>query len=186
MNTYEIFKSLVPSTLLHTQQSWIILAAKGSTWKISSGIILANFCRFAFLLCLYQLSFSFSSQALWPHIWWLFFFPFYCLDWIMDVFWSVDLAFDLAIHMMLYMSILKLHILKKTPRMLAYLSHSPIQRRRSDRIVLSHLKIICWHKGKFSDWFILWTFWQKVLQKVSRWWQRNNLNLPSIVDTTNL
>lgn len=81
MNTYEIFKSLVPSTLLHTQQSWIILVAKGSTWKISSGIILANFCRFAFLLCLYQLSFSFSSQALWPHIWWLFFFPF-LLPWL--------------------------------------------------------------------------------------------------------
>ena len=110
----------------------------------------------------------------------------YCLDWIMDVFWNVDLAFDLAIHKMLYMRVIKRHILQKTLRMLAYLSHSPIQRGRSDRIVLSHLKIICWYKGKFSDWFILWTFWQKVLQKVSRWWRRNNLNLPSIMDTTNL
>lgn len=79
MNTHEIFKSLVPSTLLPTQQFWIILAAKGSTLKISSGILLANFSRFAFLLCLYQLSFSFSSQALRPHIWWLFFFLFVAL-----------------------------------------------------------------------------------------------------------
>lgn len=80
MNTHEIFKSLVPSTLLPTQQFWIILAAKGSTLKISSGILLANFSRFAFLLCLYQLSFSFSSQALRPHIWWLFFF--FLLPWL--------------------------------------------------------------------------------------------------------
>ena len=134
---------MLPSTWLHTQKSCIILTAKASTWKISSGILLANFIRFAFLPCLCQLSLSFSSQVLWPHIWWLFFFFWYCLDWIIDVFWNVDLGFDLAIHKMLYMSVLKLHTLQKTPRMLAYLSHSPIQRGRSDRLVLSHLKIIC-------------------------------------------
>lgn len=130
---------MVLSPGLPTQRSIprIIPDAKSGRWKTSSGILggisldLLSFYVFTSTL-------SLSSQPLWLHIW-LSFFK-YCLIWIRNVFWNVDLGSNLAIHKMLYIIVPKLHTL---PKVIWMLTSLPSAGREIGQDSSKSLKIIC-------------------------------------------